>query len=76
MNDYKICTALTHLITPYRDKFADDPAPPSYYCCINAGVPKDHLDYLPPCPDRCACHEMPEGWRPGDNEEQTHVRHD
>lgn len=57
------CTALTHLVTPWRDKYDAD-TQPAYYCCINAGVNKAELENVPPCPDRCECHEKPEGWRP------------
>lgn len=75
------CTALTHLITPSRDKY-DGTTPPSYYYCVNAGVAEVHLSGVPRCLDRCECHEKPEDWRPGDesviDEKQggSHVRND
>jgi len=56
------CTALTHLITPWRDTQGEDSLP-AYYCCINAGVPNVYLAGAQ-CQVRCKCHEMPEGWRP------------
>lgn len=52
----KTCTALTHLLTPTGRL--------TYYCCINAGVPKWHLAGVR-CTEQCSCHEMEEGWRPG-----------